>query len=393
MDMKEMEQDAKKLLEDTKKEREEMSKKPEARGAGPAQSAEKGKTKDEETKKVEAEKKAKDLEAQAKKDEEILSKKDEELDDVGKARKAELVKVKEKVDAEDKEKKEKSNVQKRIDELTGKIKYLESDKEATKAEKDALKTELDGIKKQLSMTPDDKFKVKLKEEMTKLRQKYLEDDKNLPKEERREMSKEEFDEWLLEDYETASEWQMRRSFKRIEDEKRFKYDEFTTRKAIEVMDKFGKSYDKMAVKHPELDISKRRKELEGQGKSKEDIRKTLLEENPKWKIFMEIFEADINKYIYDENGAELVVAEMEKRLDKKPEVNTEVEELKKKLAEIEIENKRLQGLDEEITSTRQAEPLSSTPELEKKREELAESMGLSKERIREAVKRRREYVR
>lgn len=385
-----IEKDAKDMLENARKERQAMSKKAESKGAAPASSTEKVKTEEElkkEAEKVEAEAKVKEAEVRAKKDEDILSKKDEELDEAGKKRKIELLKVKQ--DVEDKEKK--SNVQKRFDELTAKIKDLENDRNSTKAERDTLKGELDGIKKQLSMTPDDKVKAKIKKEMSDRLNKYSEEDKELPREDRREMTQEELSDWIDEDRISAQEWITKRTLRRVGEENHLKREEFTNRKALEVMDKFDKSYQKVIQKHPELDITKRKAELEKEGKSKEETRNIIASENPKWKVFMEIFEGDINKYLDSEDGASKIAEEMEKRLEKPKDdkSNTEIEDLKKQLSDLKVENDRLQGLDLEVTSTRHAEPLASKTEIEKKTEELGESLGLSKDKVKKALERRK----
>lgn len=377
-----MEKDAKELLEKAKAEREGQSKKAEPKGAAPASPAEikktEGKTDEEKLKEAALEK--------DKEDEVILSKKDEELDDKQKSRKAELLKVK--ADAEDKEKK--SNIQKRMDELSGKVKALEHDNSSTKAERDAVKKELDDLKKQLHQTPEDKVKEKVKKELTSRITKYLEEDKELPREDRREMSKEELDEWLTEDLAAASDWMAGRRIRRYREEEFLKRDEKLNLKASEVMSRFNTNYERVISKHPELDISKRKAELEKEGKSKQEIRKLLAEENPKWGAFMEIFEADMNKYLEDEDGPAKIAEAMEKKLAKpKEEIkDTEKEELKKKLAELEAENARLSGLDTEVSSTRHAEPKTPEPEIVKKTKELGLDLGLSKDAVDRMVKRR-----
>ena len=359
--------------------------KPEPKDAGSDSSSEKAKTEGEaKSKEVDEAKVIADAETKAKQDEEILSKKDEELKDDEKTRKAEMLKVK---DAEDK-KAEKSNVQKRFDELTAKIKDLEGDRDATKAEKAELADELTAIKKQLSLTPEDKSKEKIKSEMQSRNKKYVEEDKELPKEDKREMAKEELDEWLLEDYEGASEWLTRRSIRRIQEENHLRQDDINDKRSVEILEKQNKSAEKTYVKHPELNISKRMQELITQGKSKEDIFKILCDEVPKYKIASEIVKENPEKYMLAENGPELIVAELDKRLNSKKEVNEDSENIKKELAAVKAENERLKGLDVGITSTRRAEPQGTLTELDKKREELALKVGLSPDRMKAAVKRR-----
>jgi len=371
--MTDMEKEAKELLASAKAEREGQSKKAEPKGAAPASSAEIKKTegkKDEEKLSDAAELAKKALE-QDKEDEVILSKKEEELDDKQKGRKAELLKIKK--DAEDKDKK--SNVQKRMDELSGQIKALENDRDSTKAEKDALKAELDGIKKQLHQTPEDKTKEKVKKELSTRIEKYLDEDKELPREDRREMAKEELDEWLGEDLAAAQDWIAGRRIRRYREEETLKRDEFLNTKASEVMGKFTKKYEAQISKHPELDISKRKAELEKEGKSKPEIRKILGEENPKWESFMKIFESDMQKYIEDEDGPAKIVEQMEKKSEPKAK-DTKVEDLEKQISDLKAENERLSGLDTEVESTHHPDPKTPEPEIVKKQDELAGNMGL-----------------
>lgn len=382
-----MEKDAKALLEKAKAERKSMSS-AESKGAAPAPSAEKAKTEDEVKKAEQAEAdkaKVKDIEEQAKKDEEILSKKEEELDEDGKKRKAELIKVK---DVEDKEKK--SNVQKRFDELTGKIKALESDNSATKAEKETLKAELDGIKKQLSITPQDKIKEKVKLELSTRQTKYLEEDKTKDRKERREMDDSELDEWALEDYKGAQEWITKRTIRRHEEEKDLTINEEQTIMAEVILDKQRESAKKIYDKHPEIQSGfARLEELKKEKKTKQEVMDILHKENPKFAMFADIYAENPNKYMVTENTPELIAKEMEKRLKKEPETDTEKEDLKKKLAELQAENERLSGLDLEVSSTRHIEPKTPEPEIVKKTEKLGEELGLSKEQVKKAIDRRK----
>jgi hypothetical protein len=386
--MIDIEKDAKALLEKAKADNAKV--KAETKGAAPAPSAEKAKTEDEVKKAEQAkadEAKAKDIEIQAKKDEEILSKKDEELDETEKGRKAELVKIKQA--AEDKDKK--SNVQKRIDELTGKIKALEADNSSTKAEKEALRSELDGIKKQLSITPQDKVKEKVKGEMSKRRETYLKEDTKLPREERREMSKEELDEWATEDYESVQEWIAKRTFRRTEEERDLLLNEDQSAKAEAILDKQQKSAERTYAKHPELDIGKRIKELVSQGKGKEDITKTLCEENPKYKLAVEIYHENPTKYMLSENGPELIVEELEKRLSK-PKDKKADDDSEKKIAALEAEIARLKNLDDTVGSERHAEPTHET-EIDKAQAKLAKEVGLDPVKVGERVRKRQSEFR
>ncbi len=370
-----IEKDAKSLLEEVKKQRE-------ARGARPDSPSEKEKTKGRE-KKV-------DPEAEAKRDEEILKKKEEELSEEEKKRKEKLLEIKKKEEQKKKESQEKSNIQKRIDELTFKVKSLEEDRNATKKERDEAKAELAELKKQLSMTPEDILKKDVKSEVEKRIRQYLEEDKEKPREERREMSKEELEEWLEEDYAAAQEWLVKRSIRRAEEERGIfesKKQDITLKN---ILAKQRESEKKTFEKHPDLDVSGRIKELEKEGKKPDEIKKILCEENPKYKLCTEILAENPEKYLLSENGPELVVAEMEKRLSKKDtskEKTTELEEVKKKLAEVTEELNRLKSVDVGISSNRSPETAKET-ELGKELKQLASELRLSPDKVLQRLKER-----
>jgi len=357
----------------------QLPKKVESKDATPAPSAEIQKTKDEVKEAAptlkDAEDKVKLAEEQVKKDEVILSKKEEELDEVEKGRKAELNKVK--------EKDEKSNIQKRFDELTLKIRTLEADKEATKAEKDSIKTELDGIKKQLSMTPQDVAKEKVKGELNSRKAKYLEEDKTKPREDRREMDKPELDEWLLEDYEGASEWITKRTIRRHEEERELQTNEHQLLQAEQILDKQHESAKRTYIRHPELQIGNRQQELLKEGKTKEEALAIICKEVPMYGKCVEIYKENPNKYMLSETGPEDIMAEYERR--SKPEVNNEVEKIRKELSEARAEVERLKNLDTGISSTRGSEPQRPKTEIEKQQIELAKKVGLDPEKLKKRI--------
>jgi hypothetical protein len=200
------------------------------------------------------------------------------------------------------------------------------------------------------------------------------------------MTKEELREWLMDEPEEANDWIAGRRIRRYKEEETLKRDEFLNTKASEVMGRFTKKYEVQISKHPELDISKRKAELEKEGKSKPEIRKILGDENPKWESFMKIFESDMTKYIEDEDGPARIVEQMEKKPQAK---DTKVEDLEKQIADLKAENERLSGLDTEVSSTRHVDPKTPEPEIVKKTEELGLDLGLSKEQVKKMTERRK----
>jgi hypothetical protein len=97
-----------------------------------------------------------------------------------------------------------------------------------------------------------------REEAEKLKQ-YLEEDKSLPLNKRREMEDEVLDEWLLEDQKAAIAWIQRRELRREIDRRQnliLKQREGVTKKLFE---RQTQSYMKVLEKHPELNIAAKKK--------------------------------------------------------------------------------------------------------------------------------------
>ena len=193
-----------------------MKKEAEARGAAAGSSPETEKTEEakaqETGKAAEAaklEKAVKDAEAKADEQQKLIEKPDDQLTDAQK---------KEKADVQAKIKEQKTNTQRRIDELVGqlheskrKIEALENDKESTKADRDAqvqevvrLSQEMEALKRKVSEPQD---KVTRQEQVIKAEkdriQKVYEEDLKLPRHERRELTQDEISDWLSEDQVSA----------------------------------------------------------------------------------------------------------------------------------------------------------------------------------------------
>ncbi len=400
------EKDAKALLDDAKKKRAE------AKGAAPGSSPKKEKTKEE----LEKEEKVKAEETQkaeqVKKDEGILSKKEEELNDEEKKRKGELLDIKKKEDEkilstpddrlDDAGKKRKADIKAkkpsklelRVHGLVDEIGKLKKDKEKS-ADKDTrikiLESELVDVKKTLSMTPDDLFNKKVKEERALRISKQIEEDKDKPREERREMSNEALNEWLDEDRAGAQRWISRNELNRTIEDDAYREMFSSAKKRKELSDKQKPFSDKVLTKHPELDIGEREKALKTEGKEPEEIHKILLEENEKYRLCTEIVKENPKKYLTTDNGPELVMVEMEKRLSgvgTKKEEASRLDVLEKKLSDVLAENERLRNLDVSITSNRSAEPINEEIELGKKLKNLASEVGLPVDKVLARIKTR-----
>ncbi|MFA6067535.1 MAG: hypothetical protein WC810_03040 [Janthinobacterium sp.] len=357
--MLDIEKDAKALLENAKKLRTGESK-----GASAEPSPEKPKT---EVKEVKEEPK---VEAKAEVKEEVKVEKVEET-------------------AQDKEKRSQEKIQKRFDEMTAKMKELERDNTATKLEKESLRSEIDSLRKDLNMTPEVALRERMKKDITANIQKHAEEDKDLHREDRREMSKEELEEWKSEDYDSATEWEAGRNVRRIRDKETYIQAETDKVRFEKLLNSQQASAERVRTRHPELDITDRKAELEKQGKSKAEINKILSDENPKFALGLKIVESNPEKYLLAENGPELIADEIDKiNANKdKPTLDSQIETLLKEVADLKSEMSRMQGIDVGITSTRAPESKNES-DTEKRLRSLAKETGLSPEKVIQRLKTR-----
>jgi hypothetical protein len=356
---------------------------------------------------------AKQAEEQAKKDEALLVRPDAEItDDAEKARKQELLdkqKHKETPDPaikEDKVEKRKQEIQSDIDKLTAQKKELENAVNKTaqmKKEVDALRQDIDALKKEREAIEAEK---RIPEEHRALKKqederlvKYLNEDTELPREQRREMSRDELEAWFDEDRIAAQEWiserTLRRARERSADIKQHKQNAFVK----DFTTKQEDSNKRVLSRYPELDTSSREDELKRQGKSQEEIQKTLFNENEKFRICAEIVGENPEKYLTKENGPELVMAEMEKRISVKTSKTSDndenakrIEKLEKQLEELSAENERLRNSDEGIPSggTRSKGKSETLTDDEKRFMDTLNDTGVPQDRRDAMLKRYRE---
>lgn len=278
------------------------------------------------------EKTSEEAQKQAEKDEEILIKKDEDLSEEEKGRKEELTKKsKEKLEKiDDKVEKRKEEIQKDIDALIAEKKTLEGDVGEIKRANE----EIAELKKRLSELEKPKQeedqKTKLEAHMSQLIQKQLEEDKDKPREQRREMTKDELDEWYLEDPVSATEWMQERTLRRVQEKSNYAKSEQEKKTVEQFNEQLTESLKKLVERFPGV-----------KDKTSEQ-----------YKLCDEIAQSNPDKYIQSANGPELVMQEMEKRLnggEKKTFTLEDLEQAKREAAE--MERKRIAGLDEGIHST------------------------------------------
>lgn len=345
--------------------------------------------------------------AQGKKDADTLAKKPEERTPEETERVKILEEEKRKADEaklsiEDKLKKTKDEAQKRIDELSNKLKMLEDDKSKEASElRQELKIareQIDNLNKKVSSTVDkNDIEAIVREEEKKRAAKYLEEDVSKPREQRREMSNEEWNEWFLEEPDKAIDWRSERNIRRNQE----RYQDLNYKQAEkltnEFMSGFNISKQRIEIKHPELALDEKLNKLIKEGKSEKEAYEILAKDNPKLQIVLEIYKENPKLLFSKPNGPELVMAEMEKRLAAKSsnaqsDNSKEVEELRKKNEELEARLQALEGSDEGINSTitRRKENNEKLTEMENSLVETMRSLGTPEEAVQRALKKFRE---
>lgn len=351
------------------------------------------------TKKAEDEKKAEEtritVEAQAKADAELLVKKDEEIkDEAEKKRKVELLEKQRKdeegkLSSEEKVKRIKEETQKRIDEMSNSLKEI---KDKTSREAEKLRLEIETLRKEKTEKPEDIIALVEKEENEK-NIKYLEEDKSLSREKRREMDDAEIDDWLLEDQKSAIAWIQRRELRREIDKRQNFFNKQRDGMSRKLYEKQAQSYVRVVNKHPELDVKNRKAELKTQGKSEEEIETVLRTENKKYATIMQIAEENPD-WKFELDAPEKAMVEMEKRLEKtsNTEDKSEIEKLQEKMETLEAEIARLTSTDEGVTSTlqRKTDHEKAMTEAEKAIVETMKNSKATQAMIDSALKRFRE---
>ena len=268
-------------------------------------------------------------------------------------KKAEGVQGQPKVEPKKEERTEDKSVQRRIDELVSEIKELKYDRTMDKTVISDLENELGNMRKQISMTPEEKIQDELVKLESERISKYESEDKNLSREKRREMTKEELEDWLIEDMTQAADWMTDRKLRRIDERKKDRSG--FMQKSVEKEQ--GISEARMLRRHPELNTDKRVAELKSQGKNPEEISKIICDENPKMKAMVTVLRSNpsiIEKLKFAPDGPEILVRLMEEELAKGNGKKAGIgEEERARIAEEakEAERRRLEEVESGQTST------------------------------------------
>lgn len=348
-----------------------------------------------------------ELEAKIKEDSRIIAEDDTKLSETEKKTKAELLEKKKQEENTPDAKIEriKAESQKRIDEIKSELLAKEN---KSKEEMAALRAELEEIKKPKQQ---EDIKTRVKREQVEQIAKYVEEDKAKPKEDRREMSKDELDGWFLEDPVEATAWINRREIRR--DREIAKAEEAANHKpaatneeklalAKEFARKQNESRAKLGAKYPGAvptreKIIKIRTDLglpldrQLNAEESNKINEALSNDNAEYKLCMEILR-DNPKILESTEGPELVMAEIEKRL----KVNTEKPNTPKTFTEEEIEAeiaRRMKVGGEGISSTHGGKKVETTQkeksELRQMQERAAKRAGIKIEDLDKSIERRK----
>lgn len=277
-----------------------------------------------------------------KNDIQILESDEKDLSEEEKIRKVDLVKAQEEAKTpEEKEKAWKEKTQKRIDELIGELKAEKAGRETDNSQIKALEEKIEALTGNLEKSGSIESEAdRISKSEEEVYAKMIEEDSNLPRNKRREMSKEEYEEFLLEDYAGATSWDIRRQIRRDRD-----------REAKEKANQDQSDRDKAAKaffdEFPKCNTEARGNELMAQGKSMNEAMDIIMGENPDFKRMMDIIKTD-PKYTKDPN---LLLAEMRKSPEQKKSSFTQ-EELEKKIEDAVMkERNRINSVDVGITSS------------------------------------------
>lgn len=285
----------------------------------------------------------------------------------------------------------KAEIQKEIDALIAQKKSLENevgDVSQVKAKLQQLEKEMSEIKK--PKQEEDTTTLLKKAEQDRIA-KYMSDDAEKPRAERREMTDDDLDEWYLEDPKSAARWVARQELRRDREREEDKAKTGARNQAEVFISKQNQARERLIAKYPQVNVANRAKELMSQGKTAAEVHNLLMAENKHYRLCHEIATSD-PKYIESENGPELVMQEMEKRLTdstgtSKTYTAEEVEQIRKEAAE--AERARLSGVDVGVSSTRGKVAPKTVSDFEKRQLEIAKKAGMTEEKLNKA----REYRR
>ena len=291
-----------------------------------------------------------------------------------------------KLSADEKIQRIKDKTDKRIGEISAELKDMKDksskESEILRAERDNLRSENEKLRKEQPLDLKDQI---MKQESDRIA-KYISEDADKDRFERREMSKEDLDDWYLEDAVEATEWIQKRILRRD----RAKGLDYKRIVADEIANKQKESADRVYIRHPELNLKARADKLKSEGKTGQEI-KDIFKEDAKLKLFFEVTRSN-PEYVALEDGPEKAAIEFERRLNSGTPNNSEsdkkIDELTAKVEELSAALDAKGNTDEGVNSTVRVnrgieEKLTAHEQI---LTETMQDQGASQDRIDSAVK-------
>lgn len=220
-------------------------------------------------------------------DDELIGAADESLNDDEKLKKAEVIKIREEAKTPEQKMEEwKASTQKRVDELVGELKSERNSRQKDQERIAELVEEIQGLKGAMEDSGAiESNSDKISKNESVAYDKMIEEDKALAREKRREMTKDELEEYLLEDYVSAQEWLVRRELRRSNE----RTAKMNTR---DVAGQVAKNSKVLYERFPGCNVEERASELEAAGSSVAEIIDILSKESEDFKLMMEVMKTD-----------------------------------------------------------------------------------------------------
>lgn len=297
-------------------------------------------------------------------------------------------------DGKDEKGKRSPGAEKRINELVGELKAEKAERIQDKEKLKALEAELAQLRAKVEGPGKEADLTTRVEAMEKERiQKYLKEDKDLPREKKRELTKDELEEWVVEDPIAAQEWMADRAVRKAREREEALMEAEAENQAKEVVVKQRESQRRVLEKHPDVNLDAQIGELVSKGKTIEQAREHLVKTNPKVKLLLEIAKepGSREKYMTAPNGPELIMEEVERRLGRSGKSESaEDREARIREEAAEAERQRLANVDSGLRSTnRGSSSVDENDPTYKQQLSIFKSMGKTKADLDRILERRK----
>jgi len=323
---------------------------------------------------------------EVKPNEEELKSDEQDLESLPETEAQKLTKEKERLEKEVENKKKKDDEeeeewQKRNPKVEQRFKKLKWEHESFKEEADlkaketllrleALEKENERLRHESGQTPENKIMDEVSAREKERINQYLNEDKNLPREKRREMARDEYEDWLAEDISAATEWKVKQALRADREKNNDINDAKATVEMDNVLRKQKISRLRLEARHPELALDATKAQLKANGLNEKEIHDKFYAEIPKYKIVYDLVVNDkefAQKVAFSPNGPEILEKEMMKHLEGAVpnKEQSEIEKLKEQIAilneTIGLEKERQDRLDVGVVSKKGAGLMEKDP--------------------------------